>query len=176
MRYRTKAEMFKVAKDRASKEAKEASTRVEAIEKRAQDAETALMKSIKENSHLLGVNEALTLEMEVLKVRLVKAKVFEKEARAALKDIEERMAMLQSDMEAQIEITAVRTVEKFWASKEFEGDKDRFAVDAYDEERCSIRSEVASHYPGLNLDFLDEDLKATNIDVVGAQSNPKDVS
>ncbi|EHA8586662.1 hypothetical protein COCNU_scaffold000703G000050 [Cocos nucifera] len=94
MRYRTEAEMLKVTKDRASKEVKEASARVEAAEKRAQDAEMPLVKSTEENSHLLGINEVLTSEMKVLKARLVNAEVFEEGARAALKDTEERMASL----------------------------------------------------------------------------------
>ncbi|EHA8588247.1 hypothetical protein COCNU_scaffold004537G000010 [Cocos nucifera] len=46
----------------------------------AQDAEMVLVNSAKENSHLLGVNEALTLEMEALKAWLVEAKVFEEGA------------------------------------------------------------------------------------------------
>ena len=91
--------MLKIAKDRISKGAGEASARAKATEKRAQDAKMVLMKFVEENSHLLGVNEALTSKMEVLKARLVEADVFEEGAQAALKDIEERMAILQSDME-----------------------------------------------------------------------------
>ena len=59
--------MLKITKDRASKGAREAFARAKAIEKRAQDAKMALMKSVEENSHLLGINEALTSEMEALK-------------------------------------------------------------------------------------------------------------
>ncbi|KAG1334076.1 hypothetical protein COCNU_03G001950 [Cocos nucifera] len=99
-RYRTKAKMLKVAKDRTSKGVGEAFARVEAAEKRAQDAEMALVKSTKENSHLLGVNEALTSKMEVLKAQLVEAEMFEEGARAVLKDVEKRMVSLQGDMGA----------------------------------------------------------------------------
>ena len=50
-------------------------------------------------------------------------------------------------MEAQIEVAAVRAIQKFQASKEFEDEKNRFTVDTYDEGRHSIQSEVAFHYP-----------------------------
>ncbi|KAG1342070.1 hypothetical protein COCNU_05G002990 [Cocos nucifera] len=94
MRFRTEVKMLKVAKDRPSERAEEASTRIEAIEKRAQDAKATLVKSIKENSHLLGIKEALTLKIEALKTRLVEVDVFKEGARAALKDAEKRMALL----------------------------------------------------------------------------------
>ncbi|KAG1360626.1 hypothetical protein COCNU_09G000890 [Cocos nucifera] len=93
----------------------------------------ALVKSTKENSNLLGINEALTSEMEVLKAQLVKTEVFEEGAQAALKDVEERMAWLQDDMGAPIEVATVRAVKKFWASKEYEDEQNRLAVNAYDE-------------------------------------------
>ncbi|EHA8587912.1 hypothetical protein COCNU_scaffold003579G000020 [Cocos nucifera] len=167
MRYRIDAEILKVAKNRASKGAKEASARTKVIEKRAQDVETVLVKFAEENSHLLGVNEALTSKIEVLKTQLVEVEVFEEGARVALKDVEERMASLQGDMRAKIEVAAVKAIEKFRTSKRYEDEQDRFAVDAYDEGRCSVRCEVASYYPGLNLNFLDEDLEATDTNVAG---------
>ncbi|KAG1358557.1 hypothetical protein COCNU_08G000030 [Cocos nucifera] len=143
MRRRKAVDYFlQIARDRTSKGVGEVSARAKTAEKRAQDTKMVLMKSAKENSHLLGVNEALTLEMEVLKADLSK----------------------------------LRAIEKVQASEQFEDEKDRFAIDAYDEGRHSIRSEVASRYPRLNLDFLDEDLEAADIDVAGAQFDPKDVS
>ncbi|KAG1348193.1 hypothetical protein COCNU_06G020220 [Cocos nucifera] len=92
-RYKIEAKMLKVAKDRASEEAEEASIRIEATEKRAQDAKIVLVKSTEENSHLLGVNEALTSKIEVLKTQLIEVKVFEEGAQGALKNTEERMAL-----------------------------------------------------------------------------------
>ena len=68
--------MLKVAKNMASKGAEEAFARVE------------------ENFHLLGVNDALTMEMEALKAWLIEVEVFKEGAWAALKDAEERMVML----------------------------------------------------------------------------------
>ncbi|KAG1365314.1 hypothetical protein COCNU_12G003140 [Cocos nucifera] len=174
-RYKTEAKMLKVTKDGASEGVEEAFARTEAAEKRAQDVETALVKSAKENSHLLGVNETLTSKIEVLKTWLIEAEVFKEGAWAVLKDIEERMASLQDDMRVHIEIATVKTVEKFRTLKEYKDEQDRFAIDAYDEVRCSIRREVASYYPRLNLDFLDEDLEATDIDMAGVQSDRKDV-
>ncbi|KAG1330673.1 hypothetical protein COCNU_02G006410 [Cocos nucifera] len=174
-RHRTEVEMLKVTKDSTSKGAREAFAKIKAIEKRTQDAKMVLVKSIEENSHLLGVNEALTLEMKALKAWLIEAKVFEEEAQATLKNAEERMASLQGDMGLQIKVAAVRVVEKFRALKEYEDEQDRFAVNAYDKERHSIRHEVAFYYPRLNLDFFDEDLEAIDTDVAGVRSDPKDV-
>ncbi|KAG1327688.1 hypothetical protein COCNU_01G016220 [Cocos nucifera] len=115
-------EMLKIAKDKVSKAVEEASTRADAAEKRAQDAEAALEKSIKENLRLSGV------------------------------------------------------VDKFRASKEYEDKKAKFAVNAYDEGKRFSRSGVASHYPELNLDFLDETLGVTVAGVAKARANLENAS
>ncbi|KAG1327760.1 hypothetical protein COCNU_01G016940 [Cocos nucifera] len=98
-------------------------------------------------------------------------------ARMGLHDsiLEDYKLASEDDVRAQIEVTTVKVIEKFRTSKEYEDEQDMFVVDTYDEGRPSVRREVASHYPGLNLNFLDEDLEATNIDVMGVRSDPKDV-
>ncbi|EHA8587243.1 hypothetical protein COCNU_scaffold001677G000110 [Cocos nucifera] len=64
---------LKSLKDRALKEAREASVRADAVKRRAQDTKTMLKKSVEENSRLLGIKEALMVKVEELKAQSAKA-------------------------------------------------------------------------------------------------------
>ncbi|EHA8591253.1 hypothetical protein COCNU_scaffold039075G000010 [Cocos nucifera] len=59
----------------------------------------------------------------------------------AIKDVEEKMTSVQGDMGARIEVAVVRAIKKFWTSKEYEDEQDRFVVNAYNKERHSVRCE-----------------------------------
>ncbi|EHA8588712.1 hypothetical protein COCNU_scaffold006430G000020 [Cocos nucifera] len=64
-RFNIKAKMLRVARDKLSKAAREASTRADAAKKRAQDIEAVLKKSTEENSRLSGMREALIAKVEL---------------------------------------------------------------------------------------------------------------
>ncbi|EHA8587782.1 putative paramyosin-like [Cocos nucifera] len=100
--YKTDAKMLKIMKDKALKEAGEASTRVDAIERRAEDAETMLRRSAKENYQLLDAKEALVAKVVELKARSAKVRELEAkivEIKTILKVAEEKVANLQSELE-----------------------------------------------------------------------------
>ena len=92
--FKLEAVMLKMAKDKLSKAAEEASDRAHAVERKARDAEAALKKSIEENARLLGINKALIAEAEELKAWSAKAEASKAEAQIMVKMVEKKMAML----------------------------------------------------------------------------------
>ena len=141
--------LLKKAKDQLLKAVGEAFDRAEAIEKKLQDVEAALMKSTEENARLFGINKVLEAEIEELKHRVVKVKASEAEALLAVRLVEEK---------------ASRAVDDFRVSKEFREEKVSFALDAYDEGKHVVCEEVGSKHPGLDLSFLDEISEASTFD------------
>ncbi|EHA8587449.1 hypothetical protein COCNU_scaffold002250G000010 [Cocos nucifera] len=139
----------KKAKDQLSKAIGEASGRVEATEKKLDDAEAALMKSTKENARLLSINKVLEVKIEKLKARVVKAEAPKAEAFLAVRLVEEK---------------ASRAIDDFRMSKEFRKEKASFALDTYDEGKRVVHEEVGSKYPRMDLSFLDEILEASTFD------------
>ncbi|KAG1370044.1 hypothetical protein COCNU_15G004100 [Cocos nucifera] len=99
-KHKMDVEMLKIARDRALREVDETSARADDAERRAQDAEAALRKSIEENFWLSGIKEALTTEVEVLKTQSAKAKALTTKTKIMLKSVEEKKAKLQSEVEA----------------------------------------------------------------------------
>ncbi|KAG1330692.1 putative uncharacterized membrane protein [Cocos nucifera] len=99
-RFELEASMLKMVKDKLSKVVGEASDRANTIEKKAQDAEAALKRSVEENARLLNINKTLVTEVEELKARSANAKVSKAEALNMVKMTKEKMAMLICDMEA----------------------------------------------------------------------------
>ncbi|KAG1368390.1 hypothetical protein COCNU_14G008580 [Cocos nucifera] len=69
-RHKMDVEMLKITKDKILKEAREDFTRADATEGRAEDVEIVLKKSAEENSRLLGIREALAVEVEELKAKV----------------------------------------------------------------------------------------------------------
>ncbi|KAG1330528.1 putative paramyosin-like [Cocos nucifera] len=122
-RFELEASMLKTAKDTLSRAVGEAFDRVDAAEKKVQDAETALMRFAEENAQLLGINKALDAEVEELIARSANAEASEAKA---LKMAKEKMAMLICDMEARAEATISRAIDDFRASKEFKDEKALF--------------------------------------------------
>ncbi|EHA8588634.1 putative paramyosin-like [Cocos nucifera] len=119
--------ILKKTKDQLSKAFGKISDRAEATEKKVQDAEAALKKSIKENVRLLGINNVLEVEVEELRARVTKAEASEAEALLVAKIAGEK---------------ASRVIDNFRMSKEFRREKALFALDAYDEGKRVVREEL----------------------------------
>ncbi|KAG1334074.1 putative BTB/POZ domain-containing protein [Cocos nucifera] len=105
-KHKIDAETLKGTRDKAIKEAGETSIKIDAVERRAEDAKVALRRAVEENFRLLAIQEAQVVEIKELKAQ--SAKVGELEAKveknkAMLKMAEEKIVKIQSKMEAWIE-------------------------------------------------------------------------
>ena len=127
-RFEIETTILKKAKDELSKAVGETTNRAEAAEKKVQNAETALKKSIEENVRLLDINKILEAKVEELRAWVTKVEAFEVEALLLTKIAGKK---------------ASRAVDNFLASKEFRKEKASFVLDAYDEGKHVIHEEVA---------------------------------
>ena len=168
-KHKTDAEMLKGTRDKTIKETREASVQTDAAEKGTGDAEAALRKIVEENSQLLGIQEALTTEIKELKAQSAKAEGLEAEIekiKAMLKIVEEKIAEIQSKREAQIEATILKAIKDLQTSEVYRSKQVEFAIDAYGEGKHLVGERVATQYPELDLNFLDEVLEPFVTDAI----------
>lgn len=135
--------MLKAIKDKVKEEIVAIEWRVNATTKRAEDAKVALQRAMKENYRLKGIQEAQSKKIKEVKAKVMMAEEKIKEAESSIKD--------------KVKAAAIKAMKSFRASKELHGEKANFVSDTYDTEKQIIQDKVATRYPELNLDFLDED-------------------